>query len=129
MNEELLERAQRGRYPGSGLRHLPGQLREAFVPCDDGYAVREIFKENVEFLQQDIRWQLPEGTFHLILCRNLVFTYFAEGLQRETLGRIMAKLMPGGILVIGRRESLPEGVSGIKPVSGMPAILQKRDDK
>ena len=37
----------------------------------------------------------------------------------------MKKLMPGGILVIGRRESLPHGVAGIKPVSGTTAIFQK----
>jgi chemotaxis protein methyltransferase CheR len=125
VNEVLLERGRRGRYPGSSLRDLPGQLREAFVPCDDGYSVRELFRENVEFLRQDIRQQLPEGTFHLILCRNLVFTYFDEGLQRETLRRITEKLMPGGILVIGRREFLPNGVTGIKPVSGTTAIFQK----
>jgi len=127
LNEELLERARRGCYRGSSLRDLPGQLREAFVPCDDGYSVREIFRENVEFLRQDIRRQLPEGTFHLILCRNLAFTYFDEVLQQETLGRIMTKLMQGGILVIGRRECLPDGVAGIKPVSGTPVIFQKID--
>jgi len=118
VNGELLERARLGRYPGSSLGHLPGQLREAFVPCGDGYSVREIIRENVEFLQQDIRRQLHAGTFQLILCRNLVFTYLSEDLQRETLGLIRTKLMPGGILVIGRHESLPDRVSGIKLVSG-----------
>ena len=31
---------------------------------------------------QDVRDAVPEGRFHLILCRNLAFTYFEEALQR-----------------------------------------------
>ena len=125
VNEKLLERGRQGHYPVSSLKDLPEQLREAFVPCGDLSSIREIFKENVEFLRQDIRLQLPEGTFHLILCRNLVFTYFDEGLQQETLQRIMEKLIPGGILVIGRRESLPNGVAGFMPVRDTTGIFQK----
>lgn len=125
VNEELLERARQGRYPVSSLRDLPGQLREAFVPCDYGWSISETFRNNVEFLQQDIRRGLPEGTFHLILCRNLAFTYFDADLQRQTLGRIMTRLKPGGFLVIGRRESLPDGVADIKQVSGTKAIFRK----
>ena len=125
VNEKLLERARQGHYTKSSLKDLPEQLREAFAPCDDLYSLREIFKENVEFLRQDIRLPLPEGTFHLMLCRNLVFTYFDEGLQREILQRIMEKLMPGGILVIGRRESLPGGVACIAPVRDTTGIFRK----
>lgn len=125
MNEELLERARQSRYPGSSLKDLPAALREAFVPSGVLYSVKEICKENVEFLKQDIRLHLPEETFHLILCRNLVFTYFDEDLQRECLRGIIEKLIPGGILVIGRRESLPKGVEGIVPVSDAPGIYRK----
>jgi chemotaxis protein methyltransferase CheR len=89
------------------------------------YAIREIFKGDVEFVLQDIRLQVPEGSFHLVLCRNLCFTYFDEDLQKETLGRIMEKLVPGGILVVGRRESLPHGAAGITQVDDTPGIFQK----
>ena len=50
---------------------------------------------------------LPPELSQLILCRNLVFTYFDEFLQRQTLERILTRLRPGGALVIGRRETLP----------------------
>lgn len=125
VDEKLLARGRLGHYPGSSLKDLPEQLREAFIPCNDFYSVREIFKKHIEFLRQDIRLQLPEGTFHLILCRNLVFTYFDKGLQRETLRRIMTKLLPGGILVIGRRESPPDGVARITQVRDTIGIFQK----
>ncbi|MGE5570332.1 MAG: CheR family methyltransferase [Rhodospirillales bacterium] len=50
---------------------------------------------------------MPEGPFELILCRNLVFTYFAEDIQREIAGRLASCLAAGGFLVLGIHESAP----------------------
>ena len=33
-----------------------------------------------------------EGLFHLVLCRNIVFTYFDKELQKEVLSRLYNKL-------------------------------------
>ena len=52
---------------------------------------------------------MPEGPFDLILCRNLVFTYFDEAAQRDALRRLLERLCPGGALVIGSHETLPHG--------------------
>ena len=41
--------------------------------------------------------------------RNLVFTYFDEATQRSVLPRIARHIVPGGILVIGKSEALPDG--------------------
>jgi chemotaxis protein methyltransferase CheR len=51
---------------------------------------------------------MPKGMFDLILCRNLVFTYFLDDLQKDVLKRIKTRLSPDGYLVIGNHESLPE---------------------
>ncbi len=66
-----------------------------------------------------------KGALPLILCRNLVFTYFEEALQREILRRMMEKLHDGGIFVIGIRESLPEGVTGLTRFEKMSWIYRK----
>ena len=66
------------------------------------------------FLQQDIRETAPAGPFHLVLCRSLVFTYFDDALQRAILRRMTERLIPGGALVIGALETLPEDVSGLE---------------
>ena len=39
------------------------------------------------------------GPFDLILCRNLVFTYFDKALQAKVLSRLEARLRPGGYLL------------------------------
>jgi chemotaxis protein methyltransferase CheR len=55
---------------------------------------------------------MPNGLFDLILCRNLVFTYFDEALQRRILGQLRERLRPGGFLVLGSHEALPADAGG-----------------
>ncbi len=47
-----------------------------------------------------------------MLCRNLAFTYFDAGMQRQTAQRLAGVLRDGGLLVLGAHEQLPEGVDG-----------------
>jgi len=109
-NANLIERAENGIYPGGALKEFPQEWKkQAFEKREDEYQIKKEFRRDVKFLLQDIRSELPEGTFDLILCRNLVFTYFQEDLQRDVFQRIMTKLNPGGYLIIGIHESLPEG--------------------
>ena len=71
----LLARAATGCYPASSLREVPeGWRTTAFAPRDDDYCLRSEFRPGVDLQQQDIRTAAPDGTFGLILCRNLVFT-------------------------------------------------------
>ena len=110
VDAEVLRRASRACYAASTLRLLPqGWMAQAFEPFADGYCLRREYREPVTLRRADIRASSPETSFHLILCRNLVFTYFEDSLQRETLSRILARLRPGGALVIGKAETLPAG--------------------
>jgi chemotaxis protein methyltransferase CheR len=114
IDERLLERARAARYRASSLRELPGVwVEKAFARSDGLFELRPEFRAGVEFLRQDVREEAPQGPFDLILCRNLVFTYFSESLRRMTLERIRRELGPGGALVIGLRERLPEGAAGL----------------
>ena len=126
VNHDLLKRAQEGHYPESSLRDLPKELvQQAFIRSGNCLTIKSPFTENIEFIEQDIREQLPEGAFHAIFCRNLVFTYFEETLQREILYRLLEKLYQGGILVVGIHESIPQGVTGIVPYDNAPGIYKK----
>jgi chemotaxis protein methyltransferase CheR len=80
------------------------------------------------FMVQDIREQAPEDLFHLILCRNLVFTYFDEALQRKTLQKLADRLAPGGALVIGQLESIPNGSREFQPWSTRLGVYRKSPD-
>jgi chemotaxis protein methyltransferase CheR len=126
INRDVLERAREGCYPESSLRDLPKELiRQAFTQSGKSFTVRKPFTENIEFAEQDIREQLPEGFFHLKLCRNLVLTYFEEALQQDILYRILERLHHGGIFVIGIHESLPRGVTDVIRYDNTPGIYEK----
>ena len=77
----LLARARRACYPGSSLRELPAKWRTAFARSGDEFCLRPEYRQPVRFLAQDIRRDVPTGRFDLVLCRNLVFTYFQAPLQ------------------------------------------------
>jgi chemotaxis protein methyltransferase CheR len=109
-DEALLQRARTACYPASTLRELPAEWVEiAFEPRDGELCLRPPFREGVHLSQQDIRFAMPAGPFHLLLCRNLVFTYFEPALQARLLSAILEKLLPGGFLVLGAHEELPGG--------------------
>jgi chemotaxis protein methyltransferase CheR len=114
IDEQAIARAQRGCYPLSSLRDLPETWRtEGFDQTAEEFWIKPEFRESVTFVEQDIRKAAPEETFHLILCRYLAFTYFDLPLQSQTLRRIVERMRPGGAIVIGKGESLPEGEFGL----------------
>jgi chemotaxis protein methyltransferase CheR len=124
----LLDRARKGCYSKGCLKELPRDwIGEAFYSTGEEYCIRREFAQNILFIQQDIRQKMPRGPFHLILCRNLTFTYFEPSLQREILQKMLERLLPGGFLIVGIHESLPEGVSGIFPWREKRCIYQKTD--
>ena len=117
VDEHMLARASQARYSATSLKDAPREwLATMFVHEGDDYILRPDLVARVEFLRQDIRTEMPDGPFHLVLCRNLVFTYFDEAFQRTLLRRILDRIVPGGLLMTGQQEPLPGGVEGLEPV-------------
>lgn len=107
-NERVLARAALARYELGSVRELPAGFREAaFEREGDTLSLRQRFRSDVELRRQDVRRDAPGETFRLVLCRNLVFTYFDEAEQARALERVVQRLAPGGALVLGRHEQLP----------------------
>jgi chemotaxis protein methyltransferase CheR len=118
IDPRAIQRAQRACYHASSVKQLPVKWRNpAFETIDDELCLKEQYRASVMFRVQDIRERAPEGMFHLILCRNLAFTYFDENLQTEALQRLTRSLTSGGALIIGQLERLPEGSWGLDPWS------------
>ena len=113
--QTMLERANAACYSRSSLKELPPEWRErSFARRGPLFCLAAEFRRNVRFLLQDIRQSMPDGPFNLILCRNLVFTYFEETLQRRITGELADRLRPGGSLVLGSHESLPRKITGFR---------------
>src|SRR5690606_31103060 len=125
IDDAVLKRASVGCYQKGTLREMPYMLiTDHFESKGDFLCVKEEHRRGVSFVKQDIRTAMPAGPFDLILCRNLVFTYFDLESQRRVLSKLAARLRPDGYLVIGAHESLPDGVSGFTPIPKSRLILQ-----
>lgn len=120
----MLERGRKAVYSANALKDLPREfMDQAFERAGSSFTLRAQFRENVGLEERNIRESMPDGPFDIILCRNLVFTYFEEALQREILNGLAVRLRPGGVLVIGAHESLPTGDFGLSAEA--PAIYER----
>jgi chemotaxis protein methyltransferase CheR len=118
-----LARAAHGCYRASSLKELPPELREqAFERSDGVRCLRAEMRGGVEFACRDIRGEPPMRSFDLILCRNLVLTYFEPILRLEVMQRIIGRLRPGGALVIGLHEAPSSELRGLEPWPGLRGI-------
>lgn len=79
----------------------------AFRKTSAGWCLQPEYRGSVELRLGDIRQDAPPGSFRLIMCRNLVFTYFDLRSQERALSRIREHLVPEGALALGRHETLP----------------------
>jgi chemotaxis protein methyltransferase CheR len=122
VDETMLRRAAAACYARSSLKDVPAPwLARAFAPSGNLLCLRPEFRQGVRFLLQDIRSAMPDGPFDIILCRNLVFTYFDDALQRRLLDQIYERLLPRGCLVLGAHERLPtDGVDLAAIGRGLP---------
>jgi chemotaxis protein methyltransferase CheR len=122
----LIQRAGCARYSFGSLKELPAHWRErAFSHGNDSYRLEPGYRRPVEFRLQDIRRVRPQGAFDLVLCRNLVFTYFDNALQVDVLKRITGAMRAGAALVIGIHEHLPADGQGLLTWFEKERICQK----
>jgi chemotaxis protein methyltransferase CheR len=112
LDRRQLERAQAGCYEFASIKELPGTwIVSGFEHKEGRCWLRPEFRAGIEFRNQDIRRELPDGPFDLLFCRNLVFTYFEESLQDEIARGLHKRLVPGGLLALGSHESIPLNVA------------------
>jgi chemotaxis protein methyltransferase CheR len=114
-DETMLARARRGCYAGGSLPELPSHWRvEAFRQEGPLWCVRDEFRQEIAFRCEDLRTTAPDGPFDVVLCRNVAFTYFDEALQYVVAERLLGRLRPGGVLVLGNHEALPHAVDAVR---------------
>jgi chemotaxis protein methyltransferase CheR len=117
----LLARARRGCYGAGSLKEVPEGWRDAaFERQGPLHCVGAAYRAGITFVQADAAETLPEGPLDVLMCRNVVFTYFARARQIEMLARLRAVMAPGGYMVLGRKESLPAGQVDFETLGGGP---------
>jgi chemotaxis protein methyltransferase CheR len=109
-NPLCLERARKGIFGKSSLKALsPEYISSCFnrlsAHC---YSILPHFQEPISWHEHDLLDAPPQSAFHLIFLRNNLLTYYQQPTLGRAAERIVKTLMPGGLLVIGAHEKLPE---------------------
>ena len=127
VNESLLRRAHTACYPFCSIKRLPPEWRlRAFEQQDDLYCLTSRYQKNIDFRFHDVRDPLSIEPFHIILCRNLAFTYYDSDLQQCVIDTIHKNLHPGGFLVLGAHEQLKDTKKRFNIYSKPLSIYQRQ---
>ncbi len=108
VNGRVIEEARKGVYSDFALRNTQAYYREKYFQREGQYyrldpAVREMVEfRRFNILRPDLA---PRGQFHAILCRN-VLIYFDLDAKRRAVRVLTTSLAPGGMLAVGRSETL-----------------------
>ncbi len=107
LSQEVVDKAKAGSYSQFEVqRGLPVQmLVKHFTQDKDQWRISDRMKQNIRFqtfnlLDDPSRF----GSFDVIFCRN-VMIYFDVPTKAQVLGRLAARLNPGGVVLLGAAET------------------------
>ena len=117
-NLAAIERSCVTSYMWGSVREVPSDsLARWFNRTDDKWVLSEDILNSVRFEINDMLRDPAPGPFNLVLLRNSILTYNTGEVQRAVLEKVRECLIPPGLIVIGRKEDLPEG-TGFEQVKG-----------
>jgi chemotaxis protein methyltransferase CheR len=107
IDRQCLDRAQVGRYRREALTEVPADLAKRYFEDDgDQCRVIERVRRRVVVRALDLNSEPPpRRNYQIILCRNVVI-YFGRATQERVFLAFADALVPGGILVLGKVETL-----------------------
>ena len=109
----MIQQARKACYPFSSVKNLSAKWRQmAFTQINDQYCLHSPYQGPVTFSLGNVEQAITTQPYHLVLCRNLVFTYFSLDRQVQFLHKLQTQVSEGSVLVLGAHECLPAGVSG-----------------
>lgn len=126
IDADILQTARKAEYNEDRLREVPGEIkRRYFRQTGTNFKLISEIRDMVTFLRGDI---INVGDYinsSMVLCRNTLI-YFTRPEQEKILNGIADILPQGGILVLGRSETLVGGGRlRFAPVSTMERIYRK----
>lgn len=107
ISEPALSAARKAIYPEQAVLKMPKGLKQKYLDHidDDSYQVKKFVRDSVIFAKQDLLKDPPFLKLDLISCRN-VFIYFNQEAQDKIFRVFHYALNPGGVLFLGKSESV-----------------------
>ncbi|MCG8686095.1 MAG: methyltransferase domain-containing protein [Desulfobacterales bacterium] len=125
INPDYLAAALKGTYGKTSVKEVSELDRYTFFDVrKKQFSVKPILKKDIHWKQIDLCHTLPEQQFDLIFLRNNILTYLGEKERSTVFKFIVRQLKPGGFLVKGAHEVLPEIGVTFSKAFGQDCILQ-----
>jgi two-component system CheB/CheR fusion protein len=122
LDEQALGVARKGIYSKASLQDLtPGLLERHFKIVEDRYQVHAKLRDAVVFARHNVNQDPPFLNIDLVTCRN-VLIYFGADLQDQVFRTLHYALAKGGILFLGKSESV-SAIADFFEVDSKPARI------
>lgn len=103
----LLQARQGGPYSGEDMREVEKPIRTKYFSArENAWFVNDTLRKAVQFRENDLLKDEPQGLFDLIVCRNVVI-YFTQDTKDMLFHKFARSLRTGGVLFIGGTEIIP----------------------
>jgi two-component system CheB/CheR fusion protein len=125
VDTRALRVARAGAYAEAICATVPAErLTRFFEKTGEQYVVRKALRQAVVFAPQNLVRDPPFSKLDLIICRNLLI-YFEPAQQSRILELFHFALNPGGVLFLGKSESLGAQAELFEPVSRAHRIFRR----
>jgi two-component system CheB/CheR fusion protein len=132
VDDEALAQARNAAYTEKQVEDVPAALRDTyFETADSARIFRKDLRRSVIFGRNDLVKDAPISRIDLLVCRNTLM-YFNAPTQASILARFHFALADGGVLFLGRAETLLTHTSAFAAIdlkrrlfSKVPRLVQR----
>ena len=125
IDDAALARARAATYTEREIANVPPkQLKKYFERTNEKYAFRKELRRHVVFGRHDLVTDAPISHVDLLVCRNTLM-YLNSETQGKILSRFHFAMNDGGILFLGRAETLLAHASTFEPLDLKRRISRK----
>ncbi|NHI92205.1 MAG: protein-glutamate O-methyltransferase CheR [Candidatus Lokiarchaeota archaeon] len=130
IDEKALENARIGMYLEESLKEVPYYFKKSYFNrvnhrLGERYLFDEKIKKNIEFIKEDVtKGHQKKYKYDIIFCRYFLI-YTDKNTRNEILNILHNKLAEGGLLVLGKTETLFNSYKNLKLVDSKNHIYIK----
>jgi len=130
INNTVINIARRGIYKEFSFKDLTSQEKDMFFSIipdkkDNKYKIKENISNSVEFIEEDVtKGHVKNNKYDIIFCRNLLI-YINKEYRKKFIKILENHLVEGGLLILGKTESISKIKSKFHLLNGINQIYIK----
>jgi PAS domain S-box-containing protein len=125
IDESATQLARHGVYSAAAVADIPQELlRKYFIAKNESYQVSKTIRDMIIFSRHDLVRDPPFTRLDLIVCRNLLI-YFNASLQERIMPMFHYTLQNGGLLFLGKSESIGNFANLFTPLTKNTKIYRR----